>query len=259
MDIQRAKAEYMASLASQNTIASGFMAGVQDIADNVTSTFTHIRTLTVETFGSMQNTVSNVFFDFFSGELDSAKDYFAAFGQSILQAFSDMLAKMLVEYITTTMTMKAVGGMLSSIFGALGGIGSIGGFAAGATTTQLGGVSAGQAVTLTAANGGVFPGGFQKFASGGIINHPTLGLVGEGRYNEAVVPLPDGRSIPVNMRGGGSNVVVNVIDNTGGEVKKSVNKEIDEQGNMVIDIVLDAIARNRKGARSQFKTALGVA
>lgn len=253
MEIQRAKAEYMASLAEENTIASGFMAGMQDIADGVTSTFTHIRTLTVDTFTSMQSTMSNVFFDFFSGELDSAKDYFAAFGQSILQAFSDMLAKMLAEYITTTMTMKAVGGMLSSIFSA------IGGFAAGATTTQLGGVSAGQAVTLTAANGGVFPGGFQKFASGGIINQPTLGLVGEGRYNEAVVPLPDGRSIPVKMHGGGTNVVVNVIDNTGGEVKKSVNKEMDEQGNMVIDIVLDALARNRKGARSQFKTALGVA
>jgi len=259
MDIQRAKAEYMASLASENSIASGFKAGVQDIADNVTSTFTHIRTLTTETFSAMQSTMSNVFFDFFSGELDSAKDYFSAFGQSILQAFSDMLAKMLVEYITTTMTMKAIGGMLSGIFGALGGIGSIGGFAAGATTTQLGGVSASQAVTLTAANGGVFPGGFQAFASGGIVNQPTLGLVGEGRYNEAVVPLPDGRSIPVNMHGGGTSVVVNVIDNTGGNTNKSVNKEIDEQGNMIIDIILDAVSRNRKGARSQFKTALGVA
>ena len=111
MDIQRAKGlNTWRALQEENTIASGFMAGMQDIADGVTSTFTHIRTLTVETFGSMQNTVSNVFFDFFSGELDSAKDYFAAFGQSILQAFSDMLAKMLVEYITTTMTMKAVGG-----------------------------------------------------------------------------------------------------------------------------------------------------
>ena len=132
MEIQKAKAEYMAGLAKENTIASGFRAGVQDIADNVTSTFTHIRTLTVDTFTSMQSTMSNVFFDFFSGELDSAKDYFAAFGQSILQAFSDMLAKMLVEYITTTETMKAVGGMLSSIFGALGGL-------LGRKTTQLGG------------------------------------------------------------------------------------------------------------------------
>jgi hypothetical protein len=28
--------------------------------------------------------------------------------------------------------------------------------------------------------------------------------VGEGKYNEAIVPLPDGRSIPVQMRGGSS-------------------------------------------------------
>ena len=39
MELQRAKAEYMASLAEENTIASGFMAGMQDIADGVTSTF----------------------------------------------------------------------------------------------------------------------------------------------------------------------------------------------------------------------------
>ena len=261
MDIQRAKAEYMASLAEENTIASGFMAGVQDIADNVTSTFTHIRTLTVDTFTSMQSTMSNVFFDFFSGELDSAKDYFAAFGQSILQAFSDMLAKMLVEYITTTMTMKAVGGMLSGIFGGLSFAGSAVGASASASMAGSNALSAAPPMQapLVYANGGIAPGGFHAFATGGIATSPTLGLVGEGRYNEAVVPLPDGRSIPVNMRGGGTSVVVNVIDNTGGEVKKSVNKEMDEQGNMVIDIVLDALARNRKGARSQFKTALGVA
>jgi len=42
--------------------------------------------------------------------------------------------------------------------------------------------------------------GIRKFANGGIVNGPTLGLVGEGRYNEAIVPLPDGKSIPVQMR-----------------------------------------------------------
>ena len=42
------------------------------------------------------------------------------------------------------------------------------------------------------------------FANGGVVNGPTLGLVGEGRYNEAIVPLPDGRSIPVKMAGGQS-------------------------------------------------------
>jgi hypothetical protein len=49
----------------------------------------------------------------------------------------------------------------------------------------------------------VWQGGFKAFANGGVVNGPTLGLVGEGRYNEAIVPLPDGRSIPVQMKGGG--------------------------------------------------------
>jgi hypothetical protein len=45
-------------------------------------------------------------------------------------------------------------------------------------------------------------------------------MVGEGRYNEAVVPLPNGRSIPVDMKSGGGepnktvivNLSVNAID-----------------------------------------------
>ena len=68
------------------------------------------------------------------------------------------------------------------------------------------------------ADGGVIPrasGGYmgtkrpRGYRSGGVVTDPTY-LVGEGRYNEAVVPLPDGRSIPVEMKGGASNVVVNV-------------------------------------------------
>lgn len=48
-----------------------------------------------------------------------------------------------------------------------------------------------------AANGGIFQGGlsFGAFANGGVVDHPMLGLVGEGKYNEAVVPLPDGKTI----------------------------------------------------------------
>ena len=46
-----------------------------------------------------------------------------------------------------------------------------------------------------------------------IVTEPTY-IVGEGKYNEAVVPLPDGRSIPVTMKGAGgniANVTVNVM------------------------------------------------
>ena len=63
--------------------------------------------------------------------------------------------------------------------------------------------------------GGYARGGFRAFASGGIASRPTLGMIGEGRYNEAVVPLPDGRAIPV--KGVGGNVTVNVAVDAQGQ------------------------------------------
>ena len=49
-------------------------------------------------------------------------------------------------------------------------------------------------------------------------------MIGEGKYNEAVVPLPDGRSIPVTggVPSGDNNVTVNVaIDNKGGATSET--------------------------------------
>jgi hypothetical protein len=60
------------------------------------------------------------------------------------------------------------------------------------------------------ADGGIIGGTFQPipaFANGAVnIDKPTVGLVGEGRYPEAIVPLPDGRSIPAKLEGLGSNL-----------------------------------------------------
>ena len=39
------------------------------------------------------------------------------------------------------------------------------------------------------------------FADGGIVHQPELAMIGEGGNSEAVVPLPDNRSIPVTMKG----------------------------------------------------------
>jgi hypothetical protein len=68
-------------------------------------------------------------------------------------------------------------------------------------TTGFGNLSPQAFPVIGSANGNVLKGGFQAFANGGVVKGPTLGLVGEGRYNEAVVPLPDGRSIPVQFGG----------------------------------------------------------
>ena len=45
----------------------------------------------------------------------------------------------------------------------------------------------------------------RAFAGGGVANQPMFGLIGEGQFNEAVVPLPDNRSIPVKFQGGAPN------------------------------------------------------
>lgn len=68
------------------------------------------------------------------------------------------------------------------------------------------------------ANGGIMTSGgplpLQKYASGGIANRPQLALFGEGSMPEAFVPLPDGRNIPVEMKGGGGSVMVHMTVNT---------------------------------------------
>ena len=82
------------------------------------------------------------------------------------------------------------------------------------------------------ADGGMVKGGFRAYANGGIVSKPTLGLVGEGKYNEAIVPMPNGNAIPVDLKGAGqqqNNVTVNVsVDgNTG-----SMQQDSSQAGNL---------------------------
>ena len=85
----------------------------------------------------------------------------------------------------TSNVLMGIGSILASIGGGIGGF-----------------------TKLFAADGGVAAGGWKPlpltaFANGGMVSGPTLGLIGEGKYNEAIVPLPNGRSIPVEMTGAG--------------------------------------------------------
>lgn len=91
-----------------------------------------------------------------------------------------------------------------------------------------------------AAEGGIFQGGFRAFSSGGIVTRPTLGLVGEGGQNEAVIPLPDGKNVPVKIEGGRGGVVVNVINQGGGqplEVTGQTQRQ-GPDGQTVVDVMV---------------------
>lgn len=76
------------------------------------------------------------------------------------------------------------------------------------------------------ANGGIMSSmgslPLHKYANGGVANTPQLALFGEGSMNEAYVPLPDGRSIPVTISatGSGSNDGGNIVS-----IQINVNKD----------------------------------
>lgn len=142
------------------------------------------------------------FYDFITGA-KSASEAFRGFAYSVISSLAKMAAQ------------AAIMQVFKGIFSIFGG-GGFFGFANGGIAD--GGFQA-------FANGGIADGGiqFKAFASGGTVSGPTLGLVGEGRYNEAVVPLPDGKSIPVSMKGGGGGgeaININIaVDATGSKVQ----------------------------------------
>lgn len=96
------------------------------------------------------------------------------------------------------------------------------------------------------------PGGnmpLKRYARGGIATKPQVALFGEGDMNEAYVPLPDGRSIPVSFGGGGkeqaqANVEVNVINESGTELEAEQDGGARFNGEKyVLDVVLSAANR----------------
>ena len=104
------------------------------------------------------------------------------------------------------------------------------------------------------ANGGIAKGGFRTaaYATGGIAKSPTVGLVGEGKYNEAIVPLPDGKSIPVMMgKGAGqqNNVVVNVSIDGNGNTNQST--EGDQQGMDLGKVIASAVQQELLNQKRQ--------
>lgn len=120
-------------------------------------------------------------------------------GEFSLERFADFA----VEQLKIVLSAKnkagtgTVGGDLAGdVFGGL--FSGIGGFFKGIFGFEQGGVMTGR---------GPLP--LKTYSMGGIANSPQLAMYGEGRRPEAYVPLPDGRTIPVTMTGGGLNVIIN--------------------------------------------------
>jgi hypothetical protein len=140
----------------------------------------------------IQDAFANFLFDPFADGLDG-----------MLQGFGQMIQKMIAEAVAADLARRLFGDLVK---------GGTGTGMAGGLLSSIGGM-------LGLANGGIVGSGgmmpLAKYASGGIASTPQLAVFGEGSMNEAFVPLPDGRSIPVSMRGGGNtvNVYISGVNN----------------------------------------------
>ena len=119
----------------------------------------------------MNSSMAKSFEDVIMGT-KSAKEAVADFGKSVIS--------MIVQIAAQKMAANIVGGIFGNAFGGIfGGAGMSGGTAA--PSARAGMVGWGKSLP-----------GIQPFADGGIVTAPTLGLIGEKGYREAVIPLTRG-------------------------------------------------------------------
>lgn len=115
------------------------------------------------------------------------------------------------------------------------------------------------------ANGGIMSSQgavpLRAYSSGGIANSPQLALYGEGRMNEAYVPLPDGKTIPVTMSGsssGATTLILNIENNSGQaidakQISQMTSTDSEGRKTEVLSIVIDAYNRNLMQLRDTLK------
>lgn len=277
----------MTRLKDEGTFASGLEAGAKSYAhDNRVTDFSEGLRVATETLSSFSSSVSDALYNMMVEGTASLRDVIASFGQSIVRTITDSIARQLTERLASglasaisTLTgfeltsfsasaaLEASSDLLSVAFlgtetaaNALTASFSAAAIAIDAAASSIGLSSLLGGAAIPAAKGAVWSGGFtpiMAFARGGVATRPTIGLIGEAGQNEAIVPLPDGRSIPVTLSGSGVgvSVTVNVVNNAGVGVETQ-RRETDD--GTVIDIILDAANRNRRGFRSGMRSALGV-
>lgn len=200
-------------LQSQDTIASGVELFMLDMREQA-------RVTGEDVYGFLQGAfdrVSSAIKDFVrTGRLD----------------FKELFLGIVADFIES-----GIQEMIASLFSSIGGMSSGGG-----------GIFA-TIASFFFENGGIMgpngPLALTRYASGGIASSPQLAMFGEGSKPEAYVPLPDGRTIPVTMSGGGGGptIVVNVDargSNDPGQVEKMARKAVLEAAPAIIEAAREA-------------------
>ena len=181
---------------------------------------TEIGQLGIAVGNSLASSMQSAFDGLIQGTM-SAKEAFGNMAKSMLQAIAKVIAELLVAKLLTA---------------------------------ALGGSSFGTFLGIPARTGGIFEpsmryGGVaekvQGYAGGGIARGRQAGYPAILHGTEAVVPLPNGKEIPVDMRkGSGStnNVVVNVSIDENGQARRD-SQSSSQQGTDLGNIIASAVQK----------------
>ena len=182
----------------QNAGAIGqYIASAQEYINNIQARI-------VDIASTIEQSIADAITGLVNGTM-TATEAFHNFFKSVGEAFIKMAAQMIAKLIIIN--------LLKSAFSAFGG-----GASSGAELSTTNYFDPMTGLGVAGPNFG--------FAKGGIVTQPTNALIGEGGMNEAVVPLPDGRSIPVDMgKSAAGNVQTNITVNIdqGGQTDSTVS------------------------------------
>lgn len=179
----------------------------------------------VEAAGNAANQAKNLFSNAFKGMEDALVD-FVKTGKLDFKSLADSIISDMIRITIQRQILAPFAGMLGGMFG--------------------GGGDPGINLMYASENGNIMtssgPMPLNTYAAGGVTSRPQVALFGEGSTPEAFVPLPDGRTIPVTMRGdnGGTNVTVNVVNNANG-TQATATERRDNNGGRIIEVMIEQV------------------
>lgn len=200
------------------TLFQAYEDQIKALRESIADTFPKMMQLSEGLANAFAGAFDNLVF-----KAQSVREALAGLFSNIAQSFQNMILKMISDYLKLqilTFFKNLFAPSPVSLFGNYfgGGASSFANPSFGVDATGLAGPASPFAM------GGIMtsmgPLKLKRYATGGIANNPQLALFGEGSNPEAYVPLPDGRSIPVTMKGGNSGASVTVnVDASGSQVQ----------------------------------------
>ena len=224
----------MQAIGQQVGAFSGMKNALREYGDTAVDTFSTVKDATLKAMQGMEDGILNF--------TKTGKLSFRDMANSIID---DMLRMSIRAGITAPLS-----SMLGSFIGSVGQPANIAAFSS-ANFSDISAFSTGFADGGIMSDRGALP--LNRYAAGGIANTPQLALFGEGRMNEAFVPLPDGRSIPVTMQGGGGVSVTQhiTIDARGADagVEQKIYRAMQQAKDAAVAEINNSLSRGGRTAK----------